>query len=69
MGKTTNQQTMSIPVIDCSLTKMPTDGKLHTVPCVQFSFFDNNTIFSESVEGAVNVIADSIGSMFSTIIS
>jgi hypothetical protein len=67
--KMTNQQTMSIPVIDCSLTKMPTDGKLHIVPCVQFSFFDNNTIFSMSVEGAVNAIAESVGSTFSTIIS
>jgi hypothetical protein len=38
---------------------MPTDGKLHNVPCVQFSFSDNNIVLSESVEGMVNVIADS----------
>jgi hypothetical protein len=41
---------------------MPTDGKLHIVPHVQFSFFDANTILSKSIEGTVNVIADSVGS-------
>jgi hypothetical protein len=40
---------------------MPTDGKLCIAPCVQFSFFDNNAIFSKLVEVAVNAIADSIG--------
>ena len=42
--------------------------KLHNVPCVQFSFSNDNTVLSESVEWAVNVIADSIDSLFSMII-
>ena len=42
---------------------MPIDGKLHKVPCVQFSFSDDNTVLSESVERAVNVIADSVCSV------
>ena len=42
---------------------MSTDGKLHKVPCVQFSFSDDNTVLSESVERAVNVIADSVCSV------
>ena len=33
------------------------------IPCVQFSFSDDNTILSESVERAVNVIADSVCSV------
>jgi DNA-directed RNA polymerase-5 subunit 1 len=40
---------------------MPTDGKLHIAPRVQFSFSDANTVLSESVEGTVKVIADSVG--------
>jgi DNA-directed RNA polymerase-5 subunit 1 len=43
---------------------MPTDGKLHIAPGVQFSFSDANTILSESIEGTVKVIADSIDSRF-----
>jgi DNA-directed RNA polymerase-5 subunit 1 len=34
------------------------------VPCMQFSFSDGNTVLSTSVEGLVNVIADSVGSVF-----
>ena len=34
------------------------------VPCVQFSFFDDNTVLSEYVDGLVNVIADSVGFLF-----
>ena len=48
---------------------MPTDGKLYNVPCVQFSFSNDNMVLSESVERAVNVIADSVGSAVSMIIS
>jgi DNA-directed RNA polymerase-5 subunit 1 len=55
---------MSIPVIDYSLTKTPTDGKLHIVPRVQFSFSDANTVLSESIEGIVKVIADSVSPGF-----
>ena len=29
---------------------MPINGKLHKVPCVQFSFTDINTLFSKSIE-------------------
>ena len=47
---------------------MSTDGKLHNVPCVQCSFSDNSTVLPESVEWAVNVIADSVDSAFSTTI-
>jgi len=47
---------------------MPIDGKLHNVPCVQLSFSNDNTILSGFVEWAVNVIADSVDSAFSTII-
>ena len=54
---------------NCPITQMPTDGKLHSVPGVQSSFSDNNTVLSESVERAVNVIADSVGSAVSMIIS
>jgi hypothetical protein len=32
---------------------------------VQFSFADDNTILSESIEGLVNMITDSVGSVFS----
>ena len=53
---------------NCSITHMPTDGKLHNVPCVQFSFSNDNTLLAESVEWAVNVIANSVDSVFSTII-
>jgi DNA-directed RNA polymerase-5 subunit 1 len=38
-----------------------TNGKLLVVPYVQFSFSDDNTVLSESVEGLVNVIANSVG--------
>ena len=48
---------------------MPTDGKLHNVPCVQFCFSNDNMVLSESIERAVNVIADFVGSVVSTIIS
>ena len=51
-----------------SITQMPTDTKLHNVPCVQFSFSNDNTVLSESVEWAVNVIADSVDSAFLMII-
>ncbi|XP_062218221.1 DNA-directed RNA polymerase V subunit 1-like [Phragmites australis] len=48
---------------DCSFTQKPIDGKLHKIPCLQFSFSDDNTILSESVERAVNVLADSVCSV------
>ncbi|KAL6629149.1 hypothetical protein ACP70R_028914 [Stipagrostis hirtigluma subsp. patula] len=48
---------------DCSFTQEPFSGKLHKVPCLQFTFSDDNTILSESVERAVNVIADSVCSV------
>jgi len=35
---------------NCPITQMPTDGKLHNVPCVQFSFSNDNTVLSESIE-------------------
>ena len=47
---------------------MSTDEKLHNVPCVQCSFSDNNNVLPEPVEWAVNMIADSVDSAFSTII-
>lgn len=55
---------------DCSFTQMPIDVNLHTIPCVQFSFSDDNTntLLSESVERAVNVIADSVCSVLLDII-
>jgi DNA-directed RNA polymerase-5 subunit 1 len=31
---------------------------------VQFSFSDDNTILSESIDGLLNVIADSVGFVF-----
>jgi hypothetical protein len=31
---------------------------------VQFSFSDDNTVLSESIDGLVNVIADSVGFVF-----
>jgi DNA-directed RNA polymerase-5 subunit 1 len=40
---------------------MPTDGKLHIAPRVQFSFSDANTILSESIEGTVEMIVDYVG--------
>jgi DNA-directed RNA polymerase-5 subunit 1 len=43
---------------------MPTDGKLHIAPRVQFSFSDANTVLSESINGTVKMIADSIGPRF-----
>ncbi|CAL5023974.1 unnamed protein product [Urochloa decumbens] len=48
---------------DCSFAQNPVDGNLQVTPCVQFSFSDDNTILSESVERAVNVIADSVCSV------
>jgi DNA-directed RNA polymerase-5 subunit 1 len=41
-----------------------TNEKLLKVPCVQFSFYDDNTVLSGSIEGLVNVIADSVGFLF-----
>jgi DNA-directed RNA polymerase-5 subunit 1 len=41
-----------------------TNGKLLVVPCVQFSFSDDHTVLSVSVEGSVNVIVDSVGFIF-----
>ena len=35
---------------DCQITQMPTDETLHKVPCVQFSFSNENTVLSESIE-------------------
>ena len=35
---------------DYSITQMPTEETLHKVPCVQFSFSNDNTILSESIE-------------------
>ena len=35
---------------DCQITPMPTDETLHKVPCVQFSFSNDNTILSKSIE-------------------
>jgi DNA-directed RNA polymerase-5 subunit 1 len=43
---------------------MPTDGKLHIASRVQFSFSDANTVLSESIEGTVKVIDDSVGPGF-----
>ena len=37
---------------------MSIDGKLHNVPCVQFSVSDDNIVLPESVEKVANVIAD-----------
>ncbi|KAF8776332.1 hypothetical protein HU200_003555 [Digitaria exilis] len=48
---------------DCSFAQNPIDGNLHMIPCVQFSFSDDKTILSESIERAVNVIADSVCSV------
>ena len=48
---------------DCQITQMPTNETLHKVPCVQFSFTNDNTVLSESVERVVNVIADLVCSM------
>jgi hypothetical protein len=48
---------------DCSFTQKPIDGKLHKIPCLQFSFSNDNTILSESVESAVNLISDSVCSV------
>ena len=52
---------------DCQITQMLTDEMLQKVPCVQFSFSNDNTVLSESVDRAVNVIANSVGSAFLTI--
>jgi DNA-directed RNA polymerase-5 subunit 1 len=41
-----------------------TNGKLLPIPCVQFSFSDDNSVLSESVEGLVNMITVSVGSVF-----
>ena len=35
---------------DCPTTQMPTEEMLHKVPCVQFSFSNDNTILSKSIE-------------------
>ncbi|KAM0861019.1 hypothetical protein ACQ4PT_046172 [Festuca glaucescens] len=51
---------------DCSFTQKPIDGK---VPCLQFSFSEDIPMLSESVEKAVNVLADSMcGVLLDTII-
>uniref|UniRef100_A0ACD5V8S4 Uncharacterized protein n=1 Tax=Avena sativa TaxID=4498 RepID=A0ACD5V8S4_AVESA len=51
---------------DCSFTQKPIDGK---VPCLQFSFSEDIPMLSESVEKAVNVLADSVcGVLLDTII-
>jgi DNA-directed RNA polymerase V subunit 1 len=42
---------------DCSFTQKPGDGK---VPCLQFSFSEDIPMLSDSVEKAVNVLADSL---------
>ena len=47
---------------------MPTDEILQKVPCVHFSFSNDNTILSESVERDMNVIANYVGSVFLMII-
>ena len=49
---------------NCPITQMPTDETLHKVPCVQFSFSNDNMVLSESIERVVNVIADSVDSVF-----
>ena len=35
---------------DYSTTQMPTEETLHKVSCVQFSFSNDNTLLSESIE-------------------
>ena len=35
---------------DYSTTQMPIEETLHKVPCVQFSFSNDNTVLSEFVE-------------------
>ena len=35
---------------DCPITQMPTDEMLHKVLGVQFSFSNDNTVLTESVE-------------------
>ncbi|KAF7083625.1 hypothetical protein CFC21_087393 [Triticum aestivum] len=42
---------------DCSFAQKPGDGK---VPCLQFSFSEDIPMLSDSVEKAVNVLADSL---------
>uniref|UniRef100_A0A0D9VCB6 DNA-directed RNA polymerase subunit n=1 Tax=Leersia perrieri TaxID=77586 RepID=A0A0D9VCB6_9ORYZ len=55
--------------LDCSFTQKLTEGKLQKVPCLRFFFSDSNQMLSESVERAVNVLADSVcGVLLSTII-
>jgi hypothetical protein len=49
---------------NCSILSISTNGKLLTIPCVQFSFSNDSTVLSESVKGLVNVIADTVGSVF-----
>ena len=53
---------------DCQITQMPTDETLHKILCVQFSFSNDNTILSESVERDMNMIANYVGSVFLMII-
>ncbi|KAL5213175.1 hypothetical protein ABZP36_024022 [Zizania latifolia] len=54
---------------DCSFTQKMIDGNLPKVPCLQFFFSDNSTMLSESVERAVNILADSVcGVLLNTII-
>ncbi|XP_044951357.1 DNA-directed RNA polymerase V subunit 1 isoform X1 [Hordeum vulgare subsp. vulgare] len=50
---------------DCSFTQKPGDEK---VPCLQFSFSEDIPMLSDSVEKAVNVLADSLCSVLLEII-
>jgi DNA-directed RNA polymerase-5 subunit 1 len=47
-----------------SIFQISINGKLLTIPCVQFSFSYDNTVISESIEGKVNMIADFAESIF-----
>ncbi|XP_006646896.1 DNA-directed RNA polymerase V subunit 1 [Oryza brachyantha] len=60
---------ITFSICDCSFTQKLIDGKLAKVPCLQFFFPESNTMLSESVEGAVNLLADSVcGVLLNTII-
>ena len=67
-NKLSNQQTISMPIVTVQSLKCQPMEKLHNVLCMQFSFSNDNTLLSESVEWAVKVIADSVDSAFLTII-
>ncbi|KAL5207904.1 hypothetical protein ABZP36_032339 [Zizania latifolia] len=54
---------------DCSFTQKVIDEDLPRVPCLQFFFSDSSAMLSESVERAVNILADSVcGVLLNTII-